>query len=82
MGGREDDRTIAVGFAALEAFAEALADAARIGEALERDGLRPGIGLSIGTTAGGGRIIIQVFAQDGSGGRREYAQCIRDWRTT
>lgn len=69
-----------LGLPGLQALSEALGEAVRVGSVLEGAGLSPDFSVTVISGRVSGRITVGVSADDGNGGRREYAQCVRDWR--
>lgn len=80
MTDRDAAFVASLGLPALQALSEALGDAACVGSALDGAGLGPDFSVTVISGSVSGRITVGVFADDVNGGRREYAQCVRDWR--
>jgi hypothetical protein len=80
MTDRDAAFVASLGMPALQALSEALGDAACIGLSLEGAGLDPDFSVTVISGSVSGRITVGISADDGNGGRREYAQCVRDWR--
>jgi hypothetical protein len=68
-----------LGLPGLQALSEALGDAVRVGSVLEGAGMGPDFSVTVISGSVSGRITVGISADDGNGGRREYAQCVRDW---